>query len=183
MIRVLIATAWFAILAVTAAADTAGTLSGTATVGSGDTLLIGRTLVRLDGIDAPEADQTCTRDGAPWDCGAAAMAALSALVEGAAVACTGVATIGEEVVRARCTAEAVDLAMRILGEGLAVVDGADPVYRAAEAAARGARIGLWSGEFMTPARWREMVGCSCSARKKAYLDNYLERNEATAATN
>lgn len=43
----------------------------------GDTIDIGETRFRLHGIDSPEAGQQCTgRNGKPWSCGKAAVAAL-----------------------------------------------------------------------------------------------------------
>jgi len=38
----------------------------------GDSLMVGETEVRLFGVDAPEFDQTCTRAGQSWACGAVA---------------------------------------------------------------------------------------------------------------
>jgi endonuclease YncB( thermonuclease family) len=43
--------------------------------------------VRLEGIDAPEAVETCGRRGGTWACGAAAALALSKRIGGKAVSC------------------------------------------------------------------------------------------------
>jgi endonuclease YncB( thermonuclease family) len=43
--------------------------------------------VRLLGIDAPEGNQVCQRDGRPWRCGADAEAALVTLIGGQRVRC------------------------------------------------------------------------------------------------
>src|SRR4051794_37645682 len=53
----------------------------------GDTLIVGETKVRLFGIDAPEFDQSCSRQGANWSCGAAAADELMQLVTGKDVRC------------------------------------------------------------------------------------------------
>ena len=58
----------------------AETIAGEARVIDGDTLAIGAVHVRLFGVDAPEHDQTCDRDGRTWDCGRDATRALTALV-------------------------------------------------------------------------------------------------------
>ena len=52
-------------------------VQGSPNVTDGDTIRIGETRIRLEGIDAPELSQRCTRaDGSGWQCGAAARAAL-----------------------------------------------------------------------------------------------------------
>ena len=45
---------------------------GTGHAKDGDSLIVGDKEVRLFGIDAPEFDQSCTKDGMGWSCGAAA---------------------------------------------------------------------------------------------------------------
>jgi endonuclease YncB( thermonuclease family) len=54
----------------------------------GDTFDLAGERIRLWGIDAPEDDQLCQRNGRPWRCGDDATAALEALVEGHEPACT-----------------------------------------------------------------------------------------------
>ncbi|MBU2111746.1 MAG: GNAT family N-acetyltransferase, partial [Actinobacteria bacterium] len=71
----------------TAVAAHAQVLTGEATAVAGDALLIGGQRIDLAGIDSPEPDQTCTKDGAAWPCGAQATAALQALVSGQMVDC------------------------------------------------------------------------------------------------
>jgi len=41
--------------------------------------MVGDTEVRLFGIDAPEFDQSCTRNGRPWSCGSALIRATKTL--------------------------------------------------------------------------------------------------------
>ena len=49
-------------------------------VTDGDTFQLDRTIYRLDGIDAPEIDQTCLdQSGEVWPCGVTARDRLSAL--------------------------------------------------------------------------------------------------------
>jgi endonuclease YncB( thermonuclease family) len=68
MLKLLAGTLIFAILAVAAAQ--AADIVDSAHVHDGDTLTLGNTKVRLEGIDAPETDQIClTSSGEPWRCG------------------------------------------------------------------------------------------------------------------
>ena len=61
---------------------------GVAQVIDGDTLLIGETRVRLEGIDAPESSQTCSRRWiGHWNCGRAAARELARLTAGRTVDC------------------------------------------------------------------------------------------------
>jgi endonuclease YncB( thermonuclease family) len=51
-------------------ASEAANITGIPTVVDGDTLTIGATKVRLEGIDAPETDQVCLNaSGVRWTCG------------------------------------------------------------------------------------------------------------------
>src|SRR5690606_2892894 len=63
--------------------DAAAVLTGTAQIIDGDTLAIDGERIRLHGIDAPEAGQTCPGQGnATWDCGTAATEQLRKLARG-----------------------------------------------------------------------------------------------------
>lgn len=53
----------------------------------GDSLDIGDVSVRLIGIDAPEGNQVCQRDGRPRSCGDDAEAALVTVIGGQRVRC------------------------------------------------------------------------------------------------
>jgi len=68
-------------------------IAGPGHVVDGDTLDVGHTRIRLEGIDAPEMAQTCqTATGESWDCGRKAAALLRTLAEQRDLACdrTGV---------------------------------------------------------------------------------------------
>jgi endonuclease YncB( thermonuclease family) len=62
-------------------------IEGGARVVDGEALQIGDARVLLFGIDAPELDQTCTRDGESWPCGMASAQALAELIGGREVTC------------------------------------------------------------------------------------------------
>ena len=65
-------------------------ITGKPRVVDGDTIHIGKTKIRLHGIDAPEMKQTCrTRKGEEQMCGQLAKQALQRLVQGQDVVCKG----------------------------------------------------------------------------------------------
>jgi endonuclease YncB( thermonuclease family) len=71
----------------------AADLSGVPRVVDGDTLAIGATKVRLEGIDAPETDQICLNaNGVRWTCGIDARDQLAAHIGGRAISCSPIGT-------------------------------------------------------------------------------------------
>lgn len=133
----------------------AQTISGPATASDGDSLAMTGARIRLFGIDAPEAAQTCKRDGRDWACGADAKAQLVELVADRTVECEQRAIDAYGRIVAVCRAGGLDLAAVMAGAGLAIAlpDFTD-AYLAGEARARQHRLGLWGSEFETPAAWR-----------------------------
>lgn len=143
-----------ALLLCTAPAQ-AQSISGSARAVDGDTLDITGQEVRLQGIDAPEAQQTCLRDGASWPCGAAARDQLAMLVANAEVACESVASSTGTII-ARCEANGIDLAESMVAAGLATVpNAADADYAAMADRVQVRRLGIWAGSFDAPAVWRK----------------------------
>lgn len=118
----------------------------------GDTLDMLGTRVRLKGIDAPELQQTCTRQGAAWPCGTAARRALETQVRGRMVSCSARARDRYDRPLAGCTVDGADLGAYLVREGWAIAYGGG--YGAEEAAAKAAGRGIWSGAFQAPAAWR-----------------------------
>lgn len=131
------------------------TLHGPARVADGDSLVLGGLRIRLEGIDAPELDQTCTRDGGDYACGRQAREALARLVAGRAVSCESSGRDRYDRALARCTAGATELNRAMVEAGWAVAYGD---YRREEAEARGAGRGLWAGAFERPQDWRRLHG-------------------------
>ncbi|MBO1074090.1 thermonuclease family protein [Roseomonas marmotae] len=134
-------------------------VSGLARIIDGDTLDLGRTRIRMRGIDALESDQTCTRSGTGrYDCGKQARDALVALIGGAEVTCTpdGSETYGRMV--ATCTVPrrdgngVVDLNAAMVRTGFAFdcKRYSDGAYADEERAAKAARSGAWGGRFEFP---------------------------------
>lgn len=125
------------------------------TVVDGDTLDLGGTRYRINGIDAPEMAQRCLDgSGRIWACGAAARVMLNALTDGKRVRCHTLTRdrYGRDI--ARCTANGRDLGAEMVLAGLAwAYRRFSEAYVVEEFKAKSARRGIWQGEA-TPA-WEE----------------------------
>lgn len=130
-------------------------LTGPAVAVDGDTLDMNGARVRLFGVDAMEARQTCMKDGQAWACGAEAKALLASLVADQPVRCEQRDTDRYRRVVAICTVAGLDLARTLVEGGLAV---ALPEYSLdyvdAEVRPRRYRIGIWAGQFSAPSAYR-----------------------------
>lgn len=131
-------------------------LHGAAVVRDGDSLEIGTQRVRLWGVDAPEFKQTCTRGSQRWDCGRAARDALRRLLGSQPVRCQTVDrdTHGRHV--ARCSVGGRSVNEWLVQRGWAVdyTRYSRGHYAQAQAEARAARRGIWSGRFELPEQYR-----------------------------
>ncbi len=130
--------------------------SGTAHVIDGDSLKVDDVEIRLSGIDAPEARQTCKdKSGKDWPCGLDATLALKRLTGNAKVECKGDAFDKYQRLLARCMAGDLELNAEMVRLGFAVAgDGIGLVYVPEEDEARQARRGVWQGSFDQPGDWR-----------------------------
>ncbi len=130
-------------------------LSGVARVVDGDTLQVAGVNVRLEGIDAPERDQTCEHEGRAWACGLLADGMLRALIRGRPVTCQ---VTGKDVYRralAVCHAGEDNLNSLIVRSGFAMAFRRySDRYLPDEAAAKADHAGMWIGTFVAPWDWR-----------------------------
>lgn len=126
-------------------------LTGATRIVDGDTLVMAGHRVRLVGMDAPEMDQVCTRDGRDYPCGVVARDALGVLLAGREPSCAikGRDRYGRDL--GRCSIAGIDLGGDLVRRGLAVAYGG---YAMEETAARVAGAGLWAGTFARPDAWR-----------------------------
>ncbi|MGR3703954.1 MAG: thermonuclease family protein [Paracoccaceae bacterium] len=124
--------------------------TGAIRVVDGDTLDVGGTRVRLHGIDAPEASQTCkTEQGRSWACGA---------------------WVSREVrdrydrIVARCAVNGADMGAALVGDGLAFAYRRYAMdYDLVEKQAAVAGRGLWTMQVENPARFRQQGQSSAAA--------------------
>jgi endonuclease YncB( thermonuclease family) len=134
----------------------AADLSGVPRVVDGDTLAIGATKVRLEGIDAPETDQVCLNaKGVRWTCGIDARDKLAGHIAGREINCTSNGTDAYQRTLAICSLAGEDLNGWMVQQGwaLAYVKYSS-AYRPAEENARTHQRGLWQGAFIAPWDWR-----------------------------
>lgn len=118
----------------------------------GDTLGFAGERLRLEGIDAPELAQSCQRGNeAPYPCGEAARDALRSFVSQKGWECSGTRRDRYGRLLVVCRRGPTDLGEMLVASGVAVADGR---YLAAEAGARQAGEGIWSGHFERPSDWR-----------------------------
>lgn len=149
---------WTTALALVAASSVgahAQVITGSATAADGDSLIVAGQKVRLFGIDAPELNQTCQRDGETWACGQAAKEQLSALVAGVQVQCKRLSTDSYGRAVSTCQAGAEDLNRVMVENGWATAYREySQDYSDAELQAKRDGLGIWSGTFQMPADFR-----------------------------
>ncbi|MGE3306298.1 MAG: thermonuclease family protein [Rhizobiaceae bacterium] len=129
--------------------------AGVATINDGDSITIAGERIRLRGIDAPELDQTCQKDGADYACGRQSLDALRALTDGRNVECIGWERDRYRRLLAVCGVGGKELNAAQVEAGWAVAYGQ---YEAEEGRARDAKVGLWGGSFDPPRDWRARYG-------------------------
>jgi endonuclease YncB( thermonuclease family) len=159
-----------------------------AIIKDGDTLRLGSTLFRLEGIDAPELDQVCLDEkGSEWACGIEARDQLIRMIGNRAVNChdngpdpaypenrLGICWVGDED---------LSLNQRLVREGWALnfEPYAKRRFKADQDEAQDNRRGLWKGCFAAPwdlRNWRKsaakLLGPACGnvaiARNRLFPD-------------
>jgi endonuclease YncB( thermonuclease family) len=133
-----------------------GDIAGKAWVIDGDTIDMAGFRIRLQGIDAPESNQTCTDAGnRTWPCGRAATRELVDHVAGRQLKCESSGLDRYRRVLAVCALpDGSDVNAWLVREGWALAYGYDSPYQPVEAQAQAARRGIWAGSFMPPWEWR-----------------------------
>ena len=123
---------------------------------TGDTLRVGRTTVRLSGIEAPVPGQTCeSANAASWRCDAAARDALARALAKGRVRCK----LGSEDDDGRrfgtCHTGEKDIAAELVNGGhVFATSGLFTTYGSLESAARANKVGVWGGEAARPDDYR-----------------------------
>ena len=133
-------------------------VTGKPRVVDGDTIHIGKTKIRLHGIDAPEMKQTCrTSKGKEQMCGQLAKQALEWLVKGQEVTCEGDKRDRYKRLLAVCFVGPLNINQQMVTDGWALAYRKYSMdYVRAETFAKSRREGLWRGEFAPPWEWRRL---------------------------
>ena len=136
----------------------AGEVFGLPVVTDGDTIKILNNKIRLHGIDAPEKKQKCIKDLKEYNCGLVASEALIKKISKNVVKCTTQKNkdrynrfIGI------CFVEQEDLNKWMVRNGHAVAyKRYSKDYILDEEFAKTNKLGLWSGTFLNPEKWRKL---------------------------
>ena len=131
-------------------------LSLAVAVHDGDTIKLNGTSYRLQGIDAPELAQTCKNaDGLKYECGKQSRDKLAEFLAGKKVECK---SSGKDKYRrqiAVCYANGQDANRWMVANGYAIGYFEYTGTYAREAfKAKDAKLGIWQGEFLFPAKFR-----------------------------
>ena len=167
--RFLVASLGFAVAFswATNAPASARTLTGSAHVIDGDTLVVQGVRLRLEGIDAPETSQTCQdqRTGHVIQCGALASEALKSLIANQPITCHLLRQdrYGRHIARCHVSGRmggnlpvGQDLSAGMVANGWAVAYMANsrPDLGVAEQIARARGLGIWATRFERPEDYR-----------------------------
>ncbi len=136
-------------------ASGAENIVGRASVIDGNTLEINGTRIRLHGIDAPEARQTCLVNGVPSPCGQQASRALSERIGNQIVTCEPRDRDQDQSVAAVCRAGGENLNAWMVSAGMALAYRRySTKYVRQEKRAAKEKTGIWRGAFIKPWDWR-----------------------------
>ena len=136
----------------------AGEIFGFPVITDGDTIKISNNRIRLHGIDAPEKNQKCTRNLKEYNCGMVATRALIKKIKKNIVKCR----VKEKKDRYQrfigvCFIEQEDLNKWMVRNGYAVAyKRYSKDYILDEEFAKKNKLGLWSGVFLKPEKWRKL---------------------------
>jgi len=122
----------------------------------GDMVSVNGTVVKLWGVDAPDAGQTCKRlNGTEYDCFAASKNALARLIGSNNIECyvRDKDSFGQSV--GTCGVNGYDLGAMMIRDGWALsFHNLSPHYDRMEGVAQANRAGLWAGYVEAPWLWR-----------------------------
>jgi len=136
----------------------AGEIYGFPVITDGDTIKISNNKIRLHGIDAPEKSQKCTKKLKEYNCGVVATKALTKKIGKNNVKC--LTQRNKDRYKRHigvCFVEQENLNRWMVRSGYAVAYRRySKDYILDEEFAKINRLGLWSGFFLNPEKWRKL---------------------------
>ena len=133
-------------------------ISGVPSIIDGDTVKILNKRIRFHGIDTPEKKQICIKNSKEYRCGQEATIALIKKINGKTVVCK----VQDKLDRYKryigvCFLEDINLNRWMVRNGYAVAYRRySKDYIQDENYAKKNKIGLWSGNFIHPEKWRKL---------------------------
>tara|TARA_B110000240_G_C13096808_1_gene282440 strand:- start:31 stop:501 length:471 start_codon:yes stop_codon:yes gene_type:complete len=136
----------------------ANEIYGLPVVTDGDTIKISNNKIRLHGIDAPEKKQMCTKKAKEYYCGKISTKALTKKINKNIIKCSiqknkdrynryiGVCFVGKENLNRWMVRNGYAIAYRRYSKD----------YVLDENFAKRKKLGLWSGTFLKPEKWRKL---------------------------
>lgn len=144
----------------------AAEISGRASVIDGDTIEIRGTRIRLHGIDAPESDQSCTKEKQQYRCGQKSAFFLSDIISGSTVKCDQKDTDRYGRAVSECFSKGLNLNAEMVKSGWAMAYRKySHAYISDEAHAKKNKLGMWAGEFQAP--WDYRTGPTVRERSQS----------------
>ena len=132
-------------------------LIGKPKIVDGDTVFIGTHKIRLEGIDAPELKQKCEKKGAEYLCGKLAKNKLTKKINNQIIKCISSGKDRYKRHLATCYMREINLNKWMVMSGYAIsYRRYSKKYALEEEFAEHNKLGLWSGFFIFPEKWRKL---------------------------
>ena len=148
----------FLILLISSSNLLASEISGFPSITDGDTIKIFNKRIRFHGIDTPEIKQICIKNSKDYSCGEEATTALIKKIGRKKVVCK----VQDKLDRYKryigiCFTEGINLNKWMVRNGYAVAYRKySKDYIEDENYAKRNKLGLWSGNFIHPEKWRKL---------------------------
>ena len=130
---------------------------GFARIIDGDTIVINSKKIRLEGIDAPETKQKCEKNLKKYYCGKKSTKELKKKISDFLINCSISGVDKYKRYLGTCFKKKTNLNKWMVRNGYAVAyKRYSEKYIIDEKYAREKRLGLWSGIFIRPEKWRKL---------------------------
>jgi len=132
-------------------------LSGLSKIVDGDTVYIKSSKIRLEGIDAPEIKQKCKKNGKEYFCGKISQKKLIQKIGKNKIKCFSTGKDKYRRYLATCFIGKINLNKWMVRNGYAVsYRRYSTKYNNDEIYAKINKLGIWSGSFIQPEKWRKL---------------------------